>query len=68
LVVIQYEQFFELPDDPPTPDQIAETLETMRMYGGARVVGSYETEENQKFLDKAVSTITINAPVRISVD
>ncbi len=68
ILVIQYEQFFDLDECNNIEEAVREGLDSLRGYGGARVVGSYETQGDAKFLGKAVTTITINAPVTIDVD
>ena len=70
LLVIQYEQFFELdaPNDYRLTEEIRAALQVLREQGGARVVGSYETEDTAKWQDKAVSEIIVLSPTVISVD
>ena len=68
ILVIQYEQFFELDESNNIEEAVREGLDNLRGCGGARVIGSYETEDNNKFRNKAVESITVNAPVIIAVD
>ncbi len=69
ILVIQYEQFFELnKEDNDIPEAAREGLDILRGYGGARIIGSYETEDNAKFRDKAITSIIINSPVTLTID
>ncbi len=68
ILVIQYEQFFMLDESNNIEEAVREGLDSLRGSGGARVIGSYEAEENDKFRNKAVNSITVNAPVIIDVD
>lgn len=68
VLVVQYEQFFDLKEDSDLPEAIRDSLETLRMYGGGRVVGSYETEETKEWLGKAVDTITVHSPMTVRID
>ncbi len=68
ILVVQYEQFFNLDESNSIEEAVREGLDHLRGYAGARVIGSYETQEDDKFLNKAVTTIIVNAPVTISVD
>ena len=68
VVVVQYEQFFNLNEAADIPEAVREALDALRGLGGARVVGSYEAIEDARFLAKAVDSITISGPVTLSVD
>ena len=68
ILVIQYEQFFMLDESNNIEEAVKEGLDNLRGYGGARIIGSYETEDNDKFRNKAVNSIIVNAPVIIDVD
>lgn len=68
LIVVQYEQFFETDDGGDIAEAMREGLEALRTYGGARVVGSYETEDDTKFRSKALTSITIGSPITITID
>ena len=69
ILVIQYEQFFALDAiDNDITGATREGLDILRGYGGARIIGSYETEDDPKFRDKRVASITVDAPVIITVD
>jgi len=69
VLVIQYEQFFGLDEGyNGIPEAVREGLDILRSYGGARVINSYETEDNAKFLDKAITSIIINSPVTLKID
>lgn len=68
IFVVQYEQFFNLDENNTIEEAVRDGIDNLRDYGGARVTGSYETQDDDKFRNKAVKTITINAPVVITVD
>lgn len=63
IIVVQYEQFFELPDAPNITEAVKDALDLLRQYGGARVVGSYGTKDTKEFRDKALGSITIESPI-----
>ena len=68
LLVIQYEQFFELDTPNDLTEAIRAALELLREQGGARVVGSYETAGTAEWGDKALGEIRVLSPTVISVD
>ena len=69
VLVIQYEQFFELNEECTSiQDAVREGLDILRSYGGARIIDSYETEDNAKFRDKAITSIIINSPITLKID
>ena len=68
VLVIQYEQFFDANDAGDLPEAVRQTLESMRMYAGGRVVGSYMANEDDEFHKKALTHITVTQPIRIEVD
>lgn len=68
VLVIQYEQFFEVDDVGDISTVIRETLDHMRESAGARVVGSYDADDDVAFRAKAKSHINISAPINIEID
>ena len=70
LLVIRIEQFFDLDNDTASEieEGIRQMLETARGYAGARVVGTYTTKENDEFLNKAISELSIQAPITLEFD
>ena len=68
ILVVQYEQSFDLSEYTDLSTAVREGLDVLRGYGGARVIGSYVTEETKDWLDKAVDYLTVDAPVIIEVD
>ncbi len=68
ILVIQYEQFFDLSEHNDLSEAVRAGLDTLRRSGGARVIGSYETEETKDWLAKAIDSITIKGPLVIEVD
>ncbi len=70
IVVIQLECFYIPEED--SADAIAESiqegLEVLRGQGGARVIGSYVTEDNDAFRNKAVYSIDLPINMHLQVD
>lgn len=71
-VVVQIEVVLSLGEGERIKETIERTLEEARGYGAARVVGSYETEDDPmndpEWVARAQSGITISSPVFIEVD
>ena len=68
VIVVQYEQFFEVEDIGGISEAVQEALDVLRGPAGARVIGSYEAETDSRFLAEAVDAITITGPVKIAID
>lgn len=68
IVVVQYEQSFDLTDASSITEAVTDALDVLRQYGGARVVGSYTTKDDKEFQDKALGSITIESPITLQFD
>jgi hypothetical protein len=68
VFVVQYEQFFDADDVGDISEAIHQGLETLRAYAGARILGSYDAIDDDKFRGQAVTHISITRPINIEVD
>ena len=70
IIVVQLECFYIPEED--SADAIAESimegLETLRGQGGARVIGSYTTVDDDSFRNKAIDSIDLPIKMHLRVD
>ena len=73
VLIVQYEQYFQLDGDPDVDiaSAINETLEAMRMYAGGVATGFYEDDMSDPyshFRGKAIYEIKVSQPTTITID
>jgi hypothetical protein len=70
ILVVQMEMFFNINEDDISEiaEAVHDSLEKMREFGGARVIGSYAGIDTAEFRSRLVDSIEIPTTTKLLVD